>query len=318
MNQILKTIKPVIKKSQYVKINPEKIRELCKDFKLEDMQRWMESSPTRLLNLHSKKKLNFLFVFNSINFCYWGEPKWTIKYQGKEYDGVWGMICALKRAIDYSKPILDFNYLSNITKKELEEILKGNIKIPLFQKRLEILREVGKTMTQKYKGDFKNIINSSKNDALKLLKIITTDFPSFNDYSIYDNKKVCFHKRAQLLISDIYRTFKGKSYGKLKNVENLTAFADYKIPQTLRKLGILGYSQDLAEKIDNKILIPKDSKEEIEIRANMIWAIELIKNKLKTKIPKISSMDIDSYLWLMGQKKSPDDKPYHKTLTIAY
>ncbi|MBI4983696.1 hypothetical protein HZC32_03570 [Candidatus Woesearchaeota archaeon] len=43
-----------------------------------------------------------------------------------------------------------------------------------------------------------------------------------------------------------------------------------------------------------------------------------MKKELKTTIPNVTSMDIDSYLWLLGQNKSPDDKPYHLTETIFY
>jgi len=45
-------------------------------------------------------------------------------------------------------------------------------------------------------------------------------------------------------------------------------------------LGILEYIPDLALKIDNKILIPAGSEEEIKIRANTIWPILSQKSKL--------------------------------------
>ena len=182
----------------------------------------------------------------------------------------------------------------------------------MFEERLKILKENGAILEQKYKGEFANMIEKVNKDALKkLLNLITFEIPSFNDFAIYKGREIFFHKRAQLLISDIYRTFGGKKYGNLRNIEQLTAFADYKIPQVLRKLGILEYSSHLASKIDKKIHILFGSEEEIEIRANTIWAIEIIKEKLKPKIPSIKSFDIDSYLWFLGQNKSFDDRPYH-------
>ena len=60
-------------------------------------------------------------------------------------------------------------------------------------------------------------------------------------------------------------------------MDKITAFADYKIPFILRRLWVLEYSQSLAYKIDNQIEIEKWSDEEIEIRSNTIWAIELMK-----------------------------------------
>ena len=317
-SKILETIKPVIRMSKFVKIKKDALEKFCNNFKPQDLQFWMEASPFDLSDLEDKEKLNFIFVLDSLNFCYWGEPKWKIEYNGKQYDGTWAVIGCLRRARDNKIPILKAKFLARINEEELKEILKGNVLIPLFEERLKILRENGKILEQKYKEEFTNVLKKAQKDALKLLQVLVSDFPSFNDFAVYKGNKIFFHKRAQLLISDIYRVFRGENYGDLNNIDQLTAFADYKIPQILRKLGILEYTSELSFKVDNKILIPAGSQEEIEIRANTIWAIEIIKEKLKTKIPNIKSFDIDSYLWLLGQQKSPDDKPYHLTETIFY
>ena len=74
--------------------------------------------------------------------------------------------------------------------------------------------------------------------------------------------KVYFYKRAQLLTSDILHVRE-----KLENVEvdysNLAGCADYKIPQVMRCYGILEFNDELANLVDNKIEIEKDSKEYI-------------------------------------------------------
>ncbi|OIP24330.1 hypothetical protein AUK11_03560 [bacterium CG2_30_37_16] len=100
--------------------------------------------------------------------------------------------------------------------------------------------------------------------------------------------------------------------------DKLTAFADYKVPQGLKKFGILEYSPELATKVDSMIEIPKGSDEETEIRANCIWAIELVNKEAKKKFPKSNAASIDKILWFRGQKKLSDDKPYHRTKTIWY
>jgi len=98
----------------------------------------------------------------------------------------------------------------------------------------------------------------------------------------------------------------------------LTACADYKLPQILRKLEILNYSRELAEKVDNKIELKKGCEEEIEIRASTIWTVKFIENELEKKIPKIDSLHVNDHLWLMSQNKSLGDKPYHRIRTTAY
>ena len=143
MNKVLESIKPVIERSRYVKINEENIRKVCKEFNLNDVRYWMDACPFDLSNLNDQNKLDFIFVFDSMNFCYWGDPKWTIEYQGKPYDGAYGMIAALGKAVDSGIPILEAEYLANTAKEGLMEVLRGNVIIPLFEERLRILREIG-------------------------------------------------------------------------------------------------------------------------------------------------------------------------------
>jgi hypothetical protein len=55
----------------------------------------------------------------------------------------------------------------------------------------------------------------------------------------------------------------------------------------------------------------------IEIRANMIYAIELIKEKMNNKL---NSIEINNILWLLSKEKDFKSKsyPYHLTRTIYY
>jgi len=315
---VLESTEPVTRLSEYVRIDENEVERFCSNLSSLDVRFWMDTIPFSYKSLSIKEELMFIFVFNSINFCYWGDPKWTIEHQGKSLDGAWGMIASLRRALEDGVPLLDSRFLSEIDESTLEQVFRGNKTIPLFAERLRILREVGNILGEKYNGDVTRIVERAEMDILRLLGVITTDFPSFYDGGTYKGQEVIFHKRAQLAIADFYRTFKGKGFGKFSNISQLTAFADYKIPQVLRKLGLLEYSQYLASKVDSKIEIPTGSPEELEIRASTIWAIELIRRELEGEAPGITAMDIDSYLWVQGQQKGSEDKPYHLTRTTAY
>jgi hypothetical protein len=318
MNKILESTKFVVDNSEHVKINPKKIVDFCKYFKRQHIKHWFVEAPYDIKKLNPKDRLHFLLVIDSMSFSYWGEPKWTLTYKSKELNGGYGLIAAVGKAIENKIPILDAKYLSTISEPDLAKILEGNIQIPLLQERLKILREVGKVLVNKFDGDFSNMINEADGDSQMLLDMIIKNFPSFEDSATYKGKRIYFYKRAQLLVSDIFQAFNGQGYGKLKNIDQLTACADYKLPLVLRRLGIFEYSDYLADKVDNKILIEKGSLEEIEIRANTIWAVELLKQKIKAKIPNIDSIHINDHLWLLGQKKLKKDKPYHLTRTTTY
>ena len=53
-------------------------------------------------------------------------------------------------------------------------------------------------------------------------------------------------------------------------------FADYRVPQILRELDILKYSEGLSKLVDSETELPYSSEYEVEIRALTIVAVEEI------------------------------------------
>ena len=198
MEEFLLNIEYVVNKSKHVSINKVNILDFCKSFKRTYIKHWLYETPFSISKLSNNDKLNFLLVFNSLSFSYWGKPKWKVRYREKIFDGSFGMIAAIGRAVDNKKPILFPRYMVNLTKKDFESILKGTCRIPLFEERWKNVKEVGEILMKKYNGEFKNLVNEAKGDAVKLVKLIVKNLPNFNDVSIYENKKIYFYKRAQL------------------------------------------------------------------------------------------------------------------------
>lgn len=209
-------------------------------------------------------------------------------------------------------------YLKNLKLSNLRTILSGNVEIPLLMERMKCLNEAGEVLERKFRGSFYRIYEGSENDAVKLAELLIKNFQRFQDMSNYEGKEVYFYKRAQLnskMISDILVSF-GRN--PLKRLSSLTAFADYKIPQILRSIKVLKYSKSLAEKVDNFQLITSQSKDEVEIRAATVRAVELIRERLSRKFPEVTPSHIDGMLWNLAQKLDRDKMPYHRTYTIAY
>ena len=153
---------------------------------------------------------------------------------------------------------------------------------------------------------------------LNLVRLLTEKLASFRDVAEYLGSRVFFYKRAQIFAADLHAAFDGKGWGSFKDIDKLTAFADYKLPQVLRHLGIFDYAEALAQKVDEKIHLDEGSPEEIEIRANTIWAVELIQRELEQMGKRLRSIEIDWILWNLGQGMEFRVKPYHRTLTIFY
>ena len=156
----------------------------------------------------------------------------------------------------------------------------------------------------------------NKESDVDLLKYIVSEFRYFDDSSIYKGKRIEFNKRATLLVNDLYY-MSSTIHNNLKNVNNLTGCADYGIPRTLRTYGILEYSEELSNIVDNEIELKHDSNMEIEIRANMLYVLELIKEKLENEGIKINSIELDNVIWHISRKKKNVGSCHH-TITIFY
>lgn len=176
-----------------------------------------------------------------------------------------------------------------------------------------------------FSGTFVNCIRASNYSAINLLKLIYNYFPSFRDESEYKGKKVTFLKRAQILIADIWGCFEGKGLGRFDDIDQLTMFADYRIPQVLHYFGVLKYSSVLTEKLKENNLIENGHPFEVEIRSASIHAIELVREQLSmmmigSKAP--NSIQIDFYLWgyRRTNSKQIDDQhsPFHRVRCIYY
>lgn len=272
------------------------------------------------------RSANYVLVLDALNFSFWpdpGAPRWTISYGGHNLRGYQALAAALRLAIQEKVRVLEAAWLAEITSGQVERILHGSEgTIPLMEQRLAHLREVGQLLTSRYDGRFSNMVEDARFDAVDLTLRLAAELPSFNDATAYEDVVVPFYKRAQITAVDLHGTFGGTELGNLRRLDSLTAFADYKVPQVLRRLGILTYDEALAATVDRKALIPAGDPREVEIRAATVESVERIRrhpaNTVDPGVPSRRAFEIDWALWEMGQHADADDRPYHRTRTIFY
>ena len=180
----------------------------------------------------NEQTLNWIFIVDTLNFSFWQDPPtFTVKYKGKNFTGYWSLCAAINRAIEENVPILDFLYLSNLDEHSLANILRGEKEggqIPLLRERLQCLNEIGRVITSKFNGSFSNFVKEAHGSASKMLQMIVENFASYRDEANFQGKKVCFYKRAQILVADIWACFEGKGFGEFHDIDSITMFADYR------------------------------------------------------------------------------------------
>jgi len=288
----------------------------------------------------TRETVDWIVVVDTLNFCFWTDEDvepWTVRFEGKDYTGYWALCASINRALKEGIPFTAPSYYADVTTKELQHIFRSETptEMPLLQERTKNLNEVGKILVKDYKNSFINFLSQCDQSAQKLLELITSTFKCFQDESKFDGRKVSFYKRAQILISDIWACFEGKSWGFFTDIPHITMFADYKVPQSLLHLGIMKYSDKLMRKLKRGDMIPPGDRLELEIRGNSIWAVELIyqevikKSKTDSEFSSllpaelnliINSVIIDFYLWDFAKERLEGltELPCHKTRTIFY
>jgi hypothetical protein len=265
-----------------------------------------------------ERLVDYILLFNSINFCYWGEPKWATDFRGQPYDGAFGLMAALTRALEEGDPLLSGAFLTRISPDQFRRILRGNVSIPLEAERLAIWHECGPVLAREFDDRWHRVVQRAGGSAVQLVNLLVEHFPSFEDAAEFEGHRVAFYKRAQLAAGMLYQAFGGQAWGAFHDFDQLTVYADYKLPQVLRKLGILVYDEALSAQVDSRTPIPAGSRREVEIRAATVWAGELIRQAWLLQAPDLTGAHVDFWLWETSQHRSPDDRPYHRTLTTAY
>ena len=324
--RVLTTTLPVVDAAESVRIAYERIDEVAGQLAVTEAPAWDEG-------LHFRdgtwKTAGWVLVLDALNFCFWSEnpdptQRWRVQYRHTLYDGYYALVAALRRAVEEGRPIWEPSYLARLTSRDIAHILRPHDldfpEIPLLPLRVQNLRELGTGLIAAFpdRNPVSELIESCDRSAVTFVDRVASLFPSFNDVTIFRGRPVRFFKRAQILVADLHGAFGGTSLGAFDDLDQLTAFADYKVPQVLRRFGLLNYSDELAAKIDRRELIPPGSPEEVEIRATTVWCCELLRRSLADRGTPMRAFEIDWALWQAGQSLPPGAHTYHRTYTVFY
>lgn len=268
-----------------------------------------------------EETLHYVLLLDALNFCFWVDPgqvRWEVEYQGQTFNGYKALSVALRRALEEGVGLTRAETLAHLTLEQLSHILRGKGEIPMLEQRLHHANQVGRGLLESWQGEFFRAVTSCRGSALALTALIARDFPCFHDVSHYQGRDIPLYKRAQITVVDIAGSLNFQGYGEFSDLDQLTAFADYKIPQVLRALGILEYSQNLADRVDRQQLLSPGCEEEVEIRAAMVWAVELIRRAMADLGRPLMAYELDWFFWNLGQTQLPEEKPYHRVRTVFY
>ena len=147
---------------------------------------------------------------------------------------------------------------------------------------------------------------------------------------------VWFLKRAQIVVADVWACFDGQGLGRFDDIDSITMFADYRVPQALVHFGCLRYSDELTEALRQGVRLQPGERREMEIRAGSIWAVERVVQELRRSIGvaqqqqqpqgragpahRVNAILVDFWLWDTAKRErdAMAHVPIHKTRGIMY
>ena len=194
--------------------------------------------------------------------------------------------------------------LTEITARTLAAVIDQEATHPLVRLYTLHLRELGARVLSEHRGAFLELAQRPG------LAQALAAWPGFADVSSHAGRLVPFYKRAQLTAYDMVCA----GLASPGSEGDLTMFADNLVPHVLRTDGLLAYDARLAERIEAGELLLHGSREEVEIRACGLHAVELI----VAARPDLTAPGVDHLLWHRGQLPRYKAAPRHRARCEAY
>jgi hypothetical protein len=337
-----------------------------------DEEAWHYQPPTDWPETVRKERMAlYILALDAMNFCFW--PTTTVSasttaslsapyvYEYEDLASTLTAICQADHAVqqsDYKSVSANFalsagnlRYMTVATMTALFIEHHAELKVPPNMKaRCALWNEVGSVLLEHFDGSAMHFIERANGSAVALVELMIQYFPGFRDYVVpttvsttttgketqlqdiikdIPSDGLYFLKRAQICVGD----WNASLDLQLSEMDQLTTFADYRVPQLLRHWKILHYSDSLAATIDSGKELAVNSPEELSIRAATVTAVELLVQELNSKQQQRdgeegieadkkpwTAVATDWFLWQEGERLQGEGKlqPHHRVRTIYY
>jgi hypothetical protein len=321
---VLQSVLPVVEASRHVRTNTDEIARVAGWLAYEPFG-WPQAALPFDLGGDPGVLTDYQLFLNTLNFAF-SDFATGVKYEAERDGRLWsdseGMVANILNALDAGVPVLTGAWQAGATREDLARLFTGTIEIPMLDERTAILNAVGAALVDRYQGRWANWVASCAPsmyaEGAGLLERLPAEFPRFRDISILDGREVRLFKLGQLALWNLHTSHQATGVFAVRDLSNMTAFADYIVPVALRLMRILEYSPELEHRINEGEEIPRDSGEEIEIRAHTLYATALLTEAVNAIRPAGERLVIPQLDWRLWKTYHAASWPHHLTRTIMY
>src|SRR5213082_1110820 len=191
---VLDSLHPVIEHSRDVQTHLEKIAEVAGWMAYEELPMPDYQLPFDFNN--PDDVIDFILTADCVDTAFTDfstHVKFQVDYAGRHWSDSDALFACMKRAMDDGFSILDGKFLARLTRPQLERIFSGNIEMPMLDEKLQVWRQVGSVLAEKYDGRFHNFVKSCSprlyDNGAGLIDRMVKEFPRFNDVSPYRSEE---------------------------------------------------------------------------------------------------------------------------------
>ncbi len=250
----------------------------------------------------------------SVLACIWppeGEKMWTTHYESHDLDDAPAVFSCFSRQIKGGT--FDLGVFATLS---ADEFFAGSGTLQLRDEKWEQLNAVVAAIRLRWHGSISRLVAEAGWDAERVVELLASSLPGFRDAPTSSQGTLPFFKLARLATA-MMSAGGSRAFSAL---ERLPVYPDYMLPRVLRHFGVLAYAGDLAEAVDCRRLIPKESDWELAIRWATVFAGDRLVDALRSHGVAVSTPALDYALWHSAVLGPDADSmgEHHRTLTLAY
>ena len=313
-------------KSSLVSINPDGVNKFVDDIDLSVLNDYVVGDVGLSTNRFDKEidfssvdeEAGFILVAHAVDF---GSGFRHILHEHRNGAGAWVTIRAGLINLGQANPSCEAQWLAALTLEEIKDMfdLKVESLLLLAKYLQEDLNELGRELIERgFKNPGKFIGSIAEHGASYMVEKLVEFFPlTFKDEYVVNSQEVCFYKKAQLVVSEIYmRFYNEQERYNFVDIDNLTAFVDNVVVAMMRQHECIMVNDcTLTERLNSGIYIDKGSEEEVALRASALTATEhiviLLNKKHGNKV--VNAQRLCNWLW-GGLGKHPENRKYPRHL----
>jgi hypothetical protein len=257
---------------------------------------------------------NVCVVACSVLACIWppdGDEIWTTHYEDDDLDDAPAVFSCFARRIEDGQLDLDiFSIVSG------SEFFAGTGTLQLVDEKWAQLRAAVDAIKATWNGSVRNLVEAADQDAERVVDLLVETIPGFDDAPLSPVGRLPFHKLARLATA----MMSAGGTTSFSSLDRLPVYPDYMLPRVFRHFDIMTYSDELAEAIDSRHLVPKESPWELAIRWATVYCGDRLAEALQARGVDVSTPALDYALWesaVLGPDAGSMGE-HHRTLTLAY